>query len=518
MVSYTNMMNNYSFPGRAISFLNFVLAKVKTVFTVSLTDRKAFIICVWIFVILSLPVFIKPLGYIPAFQFYFEGLGEYFSGYYHPMSTHTFFSEVDSQGYYAYLPSLVIDHGFEWEKSLGPNWPEKDTSGRVTNNFTIGAAVMWLPFFLFGHLLSLVLNFFGVGVPLNGYSLIYELPCFFGSILYGCLGVILLYKICRLYFNPKISFYSALLVLFSTPLIFYIEFEPSMSHSVGFFAATAAIYFYMVTVKDKPYLGWILAGIFSGLASLIRLQCISLFLCFLAVDFCFVVYRARKSNDLKRVVPHFFGWCLFVFFGILCLMPQILIWTGGFTHALELPKVPGIGWAREGGVGVFANSYLTPAIIETLFHFHHGFFTWTPIAIPALVGFVCLLRRKYSPALLIILLFFLSQVYFVGASGWESGWSFGQRRLIETFVILGLGLGEVFYRIGKNNIYYRSWLAICVFFVWFNLVFIYQWKFGFIPGGGFLNTFKELVFDKFWIFPQMLQRAFVPFAGLFNIW
>ena len=92
--------------------------RIADIFFFPLNDKKAYLVFFLIFIFLALPVFIKPLGYVPVFSFYFEGLGEYFAPYYHPSVKQTFLSEIDSIEYYAYLPSLVIDHDLDFSNQF----------------------------------------------------------------------------------------------------------------------------------------------------------------------------------------------------------------------------------------------------------------------------------------------------------------------------------------------------------------------------------------------------------------
>lgn len=84
----------------------------------------------------------------------------------------------DGIGYYAYLPSLIIDHDLNFEnqylsspwinssnkfmdkntmmKQLHDQLLERTSTEYIPNTFPIGSAILWLPFFI----LSLVLTFF----------------------------------------------------------------------------------------------------------------------------------------------------------------------------------------------------------------------------------------------------------------------------------------------------------------------------------------------------------------------
>jgi|GEM_PF-2083420 len=477
-----------------------------------LNDRTALIVIAAVFLFLVLPVFVKPLGYVPALRFYFEGLGEYYASYYSPHRVHTFFSEIDSMGYYAYMPSVLIDHDLDFDNQLGRvNWKwTRSETGRIINVWSVGPAVMWAPFFILGHIFSVLLNLVGFKVPLNGYSLFYELPCYFATVFYGFLAVLLTYRFCREFFEEKSSLIATLVTLFATPLVFYVEFEPSMSHVMAYLTATACIYVYHRNLQERSAAKWAAVGLLGGLTALIRWQCASLVFFILLVDFIFVARTSFRSNYPKLFFKNLLMWAMCALIVLVVFIPQVVAWFG------FLGKIDGMSEIPQMGRGI--EKYLAPALIETLFHYYHGIISWTPIVVPALVGFYLFSRRRFSQTVVIIWLFFLSQIYFIASSDWTSGWSFGQRRLIETFIIIALGLGEILHSFRNNRTAYLVCIAIGLFFVWWNSVFIYQWIFKYMPAGGFANSVAQLTYDKFWVFPRMLRRALVPLTGLFNIW
>src|SRR5207342_429769 len=93
----------------------------------------------------------------------------------------------DGVGYYAYARAPLIEHSLHFEEDWrhanlnfsqsrtrqdGQLLPEDYTeTGYVSNLFTIGPAILWFPFLLFAHLLVLLLNFLGIPIAANGFSI-----------------------------------------------------------------------------------------------------------------------------------------------------------------------------------------------------------------------------------------------------------------------------------------------------------------------------------------------------------
>src|SRR5262245_40054990 len=77
---------------------------------------------------------------------------------------------ADGFGYYIYLPPLVIDGDLELSNQLLHQEDQPDQpwyrivpqTGRPSNCFQIGCAVLWAPFFLASHLVVTSLNRVGV--------------------------------------------------------------------------------------------------------------------------------------------------------------------------------------------------------------------------------------------------------------------------------------------------------------------------------------------------------------------
>jgi hypothetical protein len=96
----------------------------------------------------------------------------------------------DGNGYYAYVRSVVIDHDlcFENEYRRGDpafvrssfssdgrlNLDLQLPNGYVRNQWAVGPAVLWGPFFLVAHALVGLLNLLGAAIPADGYSAPYR--------------------------------------------------------------------------------------------------------------------------------------------------------------------------------------------------------------------------------------------------------------------------------------------------------------------------------------------------------
>jgi hypothetical protein len=107
----------------------------------------------------------------------------------------------DGVRYYAYLPSLLLDgdldftdeytYFFAHEPGKAERAIEDATPrGLPANQWPIGPAILWAPFFLLAHLLAHFANLLGTSIPTNGYGTFYQAFVLSGSILYSGGGVL----------------------------------------------------------------------------------------------------------------------------------------------------------------------------------------------------------------------------------------------------------------------------------------------------------------------------------------
>src|ERR1700722_19226356 len=126
----------------------------------------------------------------------------------------------DSFNYYSYLPASFIKHDLTFsfldtDKVTPFNnlWLYKLSNGNKLIRMTMGVSIMESPFFFIAHYLSPIL-----GYPQDGFSFPYVLSLSFSPLFYACLGLILLRKILRKYFDDKVVMLTLLVTFCATNL------------------------------------------------------------------------------------------------------------------------------------------------------------------------------------------------------------------------------------------------------------------------------------------------------------
>jgi len=390
----------------------------------------------------------------------------------------------DGLFYYEYLPSVVLDGDLDFsnqralliEQSVPYGWDidilGKTKTGLYGTPFPSGWAVVTAPFFVAALALD---HLFGLGLAEtdHGYGFFYESITNFGAVLAGLLGCYFCFLTCRRESSERSALIIVISFLACTALPYYIVVQASMSHAVGFFAMSGALYF---GLKPNKRLGDSIGlGIFSGLAFIVRPQLAPL----LAALYLVVLLIDRRPKAMAIAVAAAIPVCAI----------QSLVWFLLYGSVFAL--------AQGGG---FLNPS-DPHILGVLFSSRHGALLWHPILLLGLValalswnGPVTDNRRRHL--ILGLCLFAIVVQTYVNSIvfDWWSGNSFGNRRFIDIYPFFMIPLCLVLDRVRLRHPIAVASVLIALG-LW-NFLFFVQYRFCFIPRGEAL-TFQQFVIDKF---------------------
>lgn len=318
--------------------------------------------------------------------------------------------------YFAPLHSLVVDFDLDFENEyrvLGaePGYFQRTATGRLPNNFSIGPAFLWLPAYLLAHALGLL----GLYRP-TGFGYPYFTALATATAIGGFAGVVFVYRLLRAYFDERVALPGTLLVWLATFHVWYMVFEPSMSHAFAMASVSGLLLLAHGGFREGR--SFLLAGAAAGLVALVRWQNVVFVPAALAV---FLSKRERpRPRDLLLCALGF----------LIVFSPQMLYWKLLYGSFFLVP---------QGG------SYMdlgAPRFEEVLFSSRHGLLSWAPVLWLALAGLPRFVRRE--PALGGALLVSTLLALYVNASvfDWWAGASFGSRRFDGALAFFGLGLAS----------------------------------------------------------------------------
>ena len=376
----------------------------------------------------------------------------------------------DGEGYYMYLPSVILDHDLNFtNQALKAPWlysPNQFlTKGRIdeslseqkriaaegyVNWWSIGTSIFLLPFFLIAHGIVLLLSNFGVSIRSDGYSSVHQFITLTGSIIYGVAGLYISEKIGLMFRFPKNAIRMAMLfVLFGTFLLQYASVEASMSHSISFFASSLFLYIFLFKVHGKKYLYQYLAwGLLGGLMVCVRQQNIILFI----IPAILVFIRFLSGIFTKKELR---CYSLSIVTFVLGISPLLV--TNALMHG-----------------GPFANPQ-NQLVFGGEFEFKReliGLLFLNPIVSIGIIGFAMINIDRKSPVntsmfiAVIVMIVFNSFITVKGAS-------FGLRRYDSIIPMVMLGIAYILEKLKRKRRYVYSAL---IFLTILNLMYFFVYN------------------------------------------
>jgi len=389
----------------------------------------------------------------------------------------------DAKSYYAYLPAIFIHNDAEYkfvddyEDKYYSNDQRKDflnstDNGRKVNKTFPGVAVLYLPFFLIAHFLASIF-----GADADGYSLIYQYLFDFGYWFYILLGAIYYLKVFRLLkFKNKYIYFSLFVLIVGTNVLFYSMVDQSVTHLFNFAMINGMVYHLLKFKRDGR-----LKHIYFSIALLV------------------LIGITRPTNVLVIIlIPIFISDRQFYsdFFKQIFKLKPFLIVVG---ITLIIGSIPFILWQWQTGnwivygYGDEGFDFKKPELVNFLFSYTKGWFTYTPIALLTVVlGLFYVSLKNVFKTLNIVLFYFISIYIFSSWWCWYYGAGMSQRVMIDHFVILGY----LMLIILENAPYLLKKVLISVYLllVVFNVIQTYQIAKGIYPMG---SPTKEIYWDNF---------------------
>ena len=145
----------------------------------------------------------------------------------------------DGREYFVQVRSLVIDR-ISTSRMRMRCLAFADTASR----YAFGAAILWTPFFALCHAWLGLLNHFGGRFPLDGFDNPYQRAIGLGTLVYGFIGLVLIYGMLTDYFSRTLSATTTLTLCCGSFLIWYLTVENSMVHGASMFSTTLFRYRY----------------------------------------------------------------------------------------------------------------------------------------------------------------------------------------------------------------------------------------------------------------------------------
>lgn len=399
----------------------------------------------------------------------------------------------DGNGYYAWLRSPLIDGDVDFVNEYqradvlfregfitdgGRPTPEMTTpTGKVENQWSIGPAVLWLPFFGVAHVLALM----GAGTP-DGYAPVYLWSVAIGSALYGFGALVLGVRLARAMGAGAWAVPAAVAILAASSLPVYMYVLPMHVHASAAFATALFFWWGIVRLRDWRMADWAIWGLIAGL--MVAVYFVH------AVLLGVVVWRLAREGHARQK-----GAAIAAF------------------AAGALPFAVLHLWSRYALYGSFSTGYrdqfffLSPRLWATAFSSEHGLFLWTPILILAAAGLVSLARREPPARALLaawIILFYVIASY----QNWHGQSSFGNRFFVSLTALFVPGLSVAFAWLAARHRMLPA--ALVTALALWNAGFVFQWGLNIVPNRGPVD-FGEVARNQITVVPSRIGATAVRY-------
>ena len=376
----------------------------------------------------------------------------------------------DVSGYYMYLPAVFIYNDLSncsySNYVIDTYHPTPDfqqgfthqSSGNCVMKYSMGQAVVMLPFFALGHIYALNSSQYLA----DGFSTPYQLSIAIGSIVIAFIGLLFLRKVLRTYYSDSVVSLCIACVVIGTNYLNYAAIDGAMTHNTLFTIYTLIVYTTIRFYDNITISKAIAIGAFVGLAALTRPTEIlaALIPILWGVDF------TRRTSILRRITLFKRNTTAILSSVVACLVVgsiQMVYWKFVTNDWLVYSyQDQGFSW-------------LHPHVFAGLFSYKSGWLTYSPLMVLSLLGFIPLYKRNRS-------VFFVSSIFFglfiYIAFAWDIWWyggSLGQRTMVQSYPILAIPLAAAIDALYDRSFYWRAVAAVVVLFlIYVSLWFTHQ--------------------------------------------
>jgi len=332
----------------------------------------------------------------------------------------------DAEGYYMYLPALLIHGGFDQVPVNTPQFQRIKKTGKYYTKYTGGVALMQLPFFVAAMGYAQIM-----GYSVDGYDLPFGWFMLISALCYVLSGLYVLFRSLSREYSFGVSVVAILVLYFGTNLMFYSDQACGMAHAYGFFLWAVVVRLTPQLYTRPAFKIYLLMAL--SLSLLIFIRPSNLLAVFYIIAYDLRSLRTRAEFLLK----HWKKWVLLPLPLLLLFIAQIILW-----HDM-LGEWVYYSYHQEPGFIYWAASKMT----NVLFHVHNGLFVYAPILGVAIIGLLWGALLHSKGYLLAFVILGMATYIFGSWWAWWFGGAYGHRSYVDLLPLFAPGLALVFNQI-----------------------------------------------------------------------
>ncbi|MBN8695345.1 MAG: hypothetical protein J0L87_02340 [Bacteroidetes bacterium] len=345
--------------------------------------------------------------------------------------------------------------------------------------YTSGMAILYLPFFLIGHVWAKL-----GGYPTDGFSYPYQFCVSSGMMIYVLVGIFFLRKILLKFYSERTTSITIIIIALGTNYL-----REAIDYNMGPHAVLFSIYalllFYTIKWHEQPTKKFVsIIGLSIGFLTLIRpteIICI----------FIPLLWGIHDKNSLKEKLTLLKSktkdLALLVLMIFLVGLPQLIYWkyqTGSFFYN---------SYWNQNSFDITESHFL-----KVFFSIRKGWWFYTPLITLAFIGCFYLKSDKLKNVRLSIFVFILLNVFILThVPVWHNAGSFGQRFMVQSYAMLSIPLGAFIHNISNRNNFIKLGMGIIILLlIILNLFQTWQFVRWILPGDGITWSFYKHSFLK----------------------
>ncbi|HNS17259.1 MAG TPA: hypothetical protein PKH94_06560 [Bacteroidales bacterium] len=389
-----------------------------------------------------------------------------FAAFKHPQQEWDRLINSDGKAYYAYLTAIFIYHDLQYNyvESYESSYYPDDRSAfkefrvrlndRVVNKAFPGLAVLWLPFFLMAHLLTLI-----AGLPADGYSIIYQYGIGLSAFFFLWLGCRFLKKLLSARgMSGELAALVTVVTALGTNLIYYTVNEGTMTHTYTFALIAAWSYYATLTFRYEQQRWLPAVAVLTGLIIIIRpLNGLVL----LTIPF-WAGSPDRIGSFIRQLAKKPSRGVLSLFLFLLVIAIPFLLW---YTQT---------GKPLVYSYGTESFDFSHPRAYKLLCSYEKGWFLYTPVALISFLGLLPLFRQDKTGTL--SLLFFWVAFIYLSSCWWVWDYTsrFSQRIFIDYLPVNAVMLAAFLSAFPKGRAVHWILAGILCLAIGLNILQYYQ--------------------------------------------
>lgn len=345
-------------------------------------------------------------------------------------NTHNFFWRAsDGLGYYQWLPTAFLSGNFDCMY-----WSHQIAEDRAISLFTLGVAVLQLPFFLVAQWAT-----WAFGYPSTGFNPANAVGMMAATATYAGAGAVLSFKLARRFSNTPAALLAVVVIYAGSNLFYYATQQPLMSHVYSFFLITLFCWCGL-RIVDGPRRVHVFLFLFSG-ALLLLVRQLNAFVIIFPLWMAWASPGGIKGawkNLARQRGPFILGLVL----GVIPWVLQSLYWH----HITGHWYANGYAYKDE----FFEWDKMVPGMV--LFSPRNGWFVFSPLFLIVVGTLLVHAWRNTRPARPVLLLLLVTVLLYSAWWCWWLGGAFGYRGLVDLYGLLAVPLAWFF-----RSVLRRSW-------------------------------------------------------------